>query len=183
MQEDKLLNSLQLNEIKNFIKKNSYWIYNYINAEVLKDIGKMNSNYFIKVIQDIFAKKIDIMINQNNTNPNILPYSILTLLSQRGKLDYTTLRVETINFDQINKEASVYYNYAKFSLKDEFLYIELMQTKIGGMPIDKDIVKFTKIISIKNFGLEEFISKNKRVDTIASNKLFQKIKEAINNSL
>ena len=36
-----------------------------------------------------------------------------------------------------------------------------MQTKIGGMPIDKDIVKFTKKIPIETFRLEEFITLNK----------------------
>ena len=34
-----------------------------------------------------------------------------------------------------------------------------MQTKIGGMPIDKDIVKFTKNIIIQNNGFKEYIKK------------------------
>ena len=37
-----------------------------------------------------------------------------------------------------------------------------MQTKIGGMPIDDDIVKFKKNIPIKSSGLQEFINKNKK---------------------
>jgi len=38
--------------------------------------------------------------------------------------------------------------------------IDLMQTKIGGMPIDNDIIKFSKKIPIKNRGLAEYLSKN-----------------------
>jgi len=143
-----------MKETQIFIKENAQYIFNYINDEVLKGIGEMNYNYFKKVIQDIDLQEC-------MDNINILPYFIFTLIEGKGRLDYTSLRVETINFNQINIEAAVYYNYAKFSLKNEFLCIELMQTKIGGMPIDNDIVKFTKNIPINNFGLEKFISKNK----------------------
>ncbi|WP_072681771.1 hypothetical protein [Arcobacter sp. LA11] len=155
MQEKKPLSPLQLNELKNFMKENSSFVYEYINSEVLKDIGIMNKDYFSKVIQNIFNEETDI----EKINPNILPYFIFTLLFDKGKVDYTSLRVETINFKQINKEASTYYNYVQFSLKNDSLHIELIQSKIGGMPIDKDIVKFTKIVPIKNTGLEEFINK------------------------
>jgi len=149
MQEEKSLDAKQLNEIRNFIKENSYWLYKYINAEVLKDIGEINFDYFTKIMQDIFSEKIDIKISEYNSNPNILPYFIFTVIEGIGRLDYTSLRVDTINFSQINKEALVYYNYARFSLKDDSLRIELMQTKIGGMPIDNDIIKFSKDIPIK----------------------------------
>jgi len=162
MKEKKLLNSLQLNEMKDFIKENSYLIYNYINAEILKDVGEMNFDFFVKVLEDIFEGNTKINLCEYCTKSNLLPYFIFTLIEGKGRLDYTSLRVETINFDQINKEASVYYNYASFSLKNEFLCIDLMQTKIGGMPIDNDIVKFTKNIPIKVSGLEEFINKNKK---------------------
>lgn len=164
MKEYKLLNLVQLNEMKDFIKENSYWIYKYINTDILENVGEINFEYFVKVIQDMFEENTNIKICEYSRKPNVLPYFIFTLLEGKGRLDYTSLRVETINFDKINKEASVYYNYARFSLKDESLCIELMQTKIGGMPINEDIVKFTKNISIKNSGLEEFINKNKKVE-------------------
>jgi hypothetical protein len=76
-------------------------------------------------------------------------------------MDYTSLRTETINLTKLNEEAKVYYNYARFLLKEGFLCIELMQTKIGGMPIDEDIVKFTKCIPINQMGLHEFIEQNR----------------------
>jgi hypothetical protein len=145
---------------KDFINKNSYWIYTYINSEILQGIAIMHPEYFVKIIEDIFEEKKDIKISEQNLN--ILPYLIFTLISEKGKLDYTSLRADTIDFTQIDKEASVYYNYVQFSLKDDFFYIELMQTKIGGMPIDKDIVKFLKKIPIKKYGLEEFISNNNK---------------------
>ena len=153
-------NTASLNEIKTFIKINSYWIYKYINEVVLKDIGKMNKNYFINSVNNIFFKnKLDSKLMEN-INYNRLPYEIFPFLENNGKIDYTSLRVETINLDLLDKKASVYYNYINFSIKQELLHIELMQTKIGGMPIDKDIVKFTKKISIKDNGLQEFINQN-----------------------
>lgn len=148
MQKNKLLNA---KELKDFIEKNSSFIYEYINTEVLKDVGVMNPNYFDKIIKDI---SID------NTDINMLPYLILTLLEDKGKIEYTSSRVDTINFSKINKESSTYYNYVKFSIKDDNLSIELKQSKIGGMPINEDIVKFTKNVPINPSGLEEFIIKN-----------------------
>ena len=150
-------------QIKDFIKKNSYWIYEYINTSVLKDIGVMNPDYFVKIIQDIFKEENNIKISSHNVNSNILPYFLFTLLGNNGKMDYTSLRVETIAFSQLNIEASCYYNYARFSLSDDCLYIELMQSKIGGMPIVDDIVKFRKNITIKKLGLKEFIMQKEKL--------------------
>ena len=152
---------MQDNKLKNFINENLSLIYEFINSEVLKGIGQIHPDYFAKVVNDMFVKEFEIKISEENLNPNLFPYFIFTLIEGKGKLDYTSLRVETIKFDEIDKEAKVYYNYARFSLNNDFLYIDLMQSKIGGMPIDKDIVKFTKKIPIKSSALEEFISKNK----------------------
>ena len=161
MRENKLLSPTQIKKIRDFINENSFLIYKYINTHILQDIAKMNYNYFQKVIHDIFTENINIKSNHYANNLNILPYLIFTLLSEKGKIDYTSLRVDTIDFNQIDKEAMVYYNYVQFSLKDDFLYIEFMQTKMGGMPLEKDIVKFIKKIPIEISGLEEFITLNK----------------------
>lgn len=157
MGQYRLLTPLELKNIQDFIKRNSLFICDYINTVILKDVGVMNFDYFVKVTEDIFEKRKDIEVNLTEIDSNILPYLILTLLSKNGKLDYTTFRVETINFSKINKEAATYYNYVRFSLSDGMFVIELMQTKIGGMPIDKDIVKFTKKIPIDTNGLDKFI--------------------------
>ncbi len=175
MKEDKVV-------LLNQLKENSYWIYQYINTDILKNIGEMDSYYFIKIMQDIFTEKIDVDFSKYTNNLNILPYFIFTLIAGIGKLDYTSLRVDTINFNKLNKEALVYYNYAEFILHEHSLTIQLMQTKIGGMPIDKDIIKFEKNIPIKNLGLEEFIIKHQK-ETISreAKSLSLKIKESINN--
>lgn len=182
MKEERLLTPLQLKKLTDFTKKNSYWIYDYINSTVLKDIGVMNPDYFITTIQNIFTQKTNTEINMHIANPHILPYLIFRFLSENGKITYTSLRVETIELSQLNKEAKTYYNYVRFSLKDNFLCIELMQSKIGGMPIDADIVKFTKMIPVNTSAFEEFIiKKEKDVDLIVSKDEYKKIKEAINS--
>ncbi|PLY05515.1 MAG: hypothetical protein C0625_13075 [Arcobacter sp.] len=179
-QENKISSHLQVNEIKSFIKENSYLIYQYINTEILKNIGIMNPDYYVKIIKDIFVDKTNIEISADKANPNIIPYLLFTLFSDNGKIEYTSSRVETINFTPINKESSTYYNYVQFSLKDNFLWVELMQNKIGGMPIPEDIVKFTKKIPINPSGLEEFLIKNNKYKK--ENK-YLKIEKAINNIL
>lgn len=133
-------------DVEDFIEKNLSIIYEYINSEILKGIGEINLNYLNKQIDDILKNEYESKIDE--VNINILPYQILTLLEGKGKMDYTSMRADTINLNELNKEASVYYNYAKFYIKDELFFIDLMQMKIGGMPIDEDIVKFSKKIPI-----------------------------------
>lgn len=168
---------LNLHELKIFIQKNSPLIYEYINNEVLKEIGKLNPNYFVKLLNDMFSKQMNTRVNLDNLTPNVLPYFIFTQIESKGRMDYTSLRTETLNLNQLNDEAKVYYNYARFSLKEGFFIIDLMQTKIGGMPIDEDIIKYSKKIAIDESGLEEFVSKNQELMTL--NEILKKIKEDI----
>ena len=163
-------------ELKTFIKQNAPWIYEYINCEVLNGMGKINSNYFVKLLNEIFIKQTHIQ----NIETNILPFYLFTQIESKGRMDYTSLRTETISLNKLNEEAKVYYNYARFSLQEGFFCIDLMQTKIGGMPIEEDIVKFTKSIPIKSLGLEEFIWKNR--DT-AMNATLKRIKEEVEKIL
>lgn len=146
-----------MQKLQTFIEENSLFIYDYINKEVLENIAIINYEYFLKTIEEIFTKKALKKINVNNIN--LLPYFILTKLEDKIKLDYTSLRAETINLNQLNKEASTYYNYVEFSLNKDYFIIKLMQSKIGGMPIDEDIIKFKKEILLNKTGLEEFIKK------------------------
>jgi hypothetical protein len=124
---------------------------------VLKEIGTMNPNYFVKLVNDSFVKQTSIQ----DIAFNILPFYLFTKIEQKGRMDYTSLRTETISLNKLNDEAKVYYNYARFTLNKDFFIIDLMQTKIGGMPIDEDIVKFTKSIPLKKNGLQEFIKQNR----------------------
>jgi len=173
MQKNEESASLENNALKLFIKENSYLIYEYINTEVLKDIAQMHPEYFIKAIKDLFINNTEITSNQN-----LLPYFLFTQIGAKGKLDYTSLRNDTINLSQVNKEASSYYNYVKFSLNKDFLFLDLMQNKTGGMAIKQDLVKFRKEIIINKTGLEKFITLYTKVTT--SNKHFKKIEDEIN---
>lgn len=166
------------NELKNFIQQNTYTIFAYINTKILKDIGAMNDNYFIKTIQDILNEDLNLELEKKGITTNKLPYFIFTLLSHNGKTDYTSLRSESLDFSQINKEACVYYNYVRFSLDDKALHIELMQSKMGGMAIDEDMVKFRKSISFSKQTLEEFISEN--AEFLAQKEEYIKMQKAIN---
>lgn len=173
MQKDKELNTVKPNELKVFIKENSYFIYEYINSQVLNNIAIMNPEYFINIIKEIFYKKVDLNINQN-----IFPYFIFTLIGNKGKLDYTSFRKGTIDLSQINTESTTYYNYVKFSLNSDKFIIELMQNKIGGMPIKEDILKFKKELLLNKISLQEFIF-NQNKNFLSSNKNLKKIKDAV----
>jgi hypothetical protein len=143
---------------------------------VLKEIGTMNPNYFVKLVNDSFVKQTSIQ----DIAFNILPFYLFTKIEQKGRMDYTSLRTETISLNKLNDEAKVYYNYARFTLNKDFFIIDLMQTKIGGMPIDEDIVKFSKQVPISDLSLEEFIWKNR--DT-AMNATLKRIQEEIEKIL
>ena len=175
MQKNKELDTVKPNELKVFIKENSYFIYEYINSQVLKNIAIMNPEYFIKIIKEIFDKKVDL-------NINIFPYFIFTQIGNKGKLDYTSFRKDTIDLTQINTESTTYYNYVKFSLNSDKFIIELMQNKIGGMPIKEDILKFKKELLLNKISLQEFIF-NQNKNFLSSNKNLKKIKDAVDTIL
>jgi hypothetical protein len=164
---------MQYNELRTFIKQNAPWVYEYINREVLKELGQMSPNYFVKLINDILKKQIP----SQNIDINILPYYLFTQIQGKGKMDYTSFRRETIDLYPLMKKAGVYHNYVRFSLQKDCLHIDLMQTKIGGMPIDEDIVKFTQKVAIKPSGLESFIKERK--DIFDGSDEFKAIKEEL----
>ena len=166
---------MQLQELKTFIKQNALFIVEYINCEVLKEIGTMNPNYFVKLVNDSFVKQTSIQ----DIAPNLLPYYLFTQIESKGRMDYTSLRTETISLNKLNDEAKVYYNYARFTLNKDFFIIDLMQTKIGGMPIDEDIVKFSKQVPISDLGLEEFIEQHKETEIKETLKKVQKEDEKL----
>jgi len=169
MTEEEKQVPIKSKETKKFIQENAHFIYEYINEKILKNTALMNLEYFIKILKEIFKKNTELNINQN-----ILPYFLFTLLGNNGKLDYTSLRADSVNLSQINKESSTYYNYVSFSLNKDFFIIKLMQNKTGGMAIKEDIVKFKKEIPINKSGLDRFILKeNKNIH--ASNKKYLKL--------
>lgn len=166
--------------LKAYVKQNAPWIYEYINTEVLKGIGSIHPNYFVKVIEDLFIKQEGAQITQENDTSNLFPYRLFTFLFKQGKMDYTSFRNETITLSPLTLEASVYHNYVRFWIQEDIFYIDLMQTKMGGMPLQEDIVKYSKAIPIQKEGLEEFITAHKHGKMNAS---LQMIKEKIEEIL
>ncbi len=80
--------------------------------------------------------------------------------------------------DEIFKEAKVYFNHVKFTIKDDIFTIYLIQTKVGVSTLDEEIIKFSKQFPMRTSGMIEFITKN---SDITLNESLEKLKENIKN--
>ncbi|MDN5111154.1 hypothetical protein PJV97_02230 [Aliarcobacter butzleri] len=148
---------MQENELKAFIKENSPLIYEYINSELLKDIGVMSSDFFVRLIDEFFKKEK--RVYQENITADTLGYYLICELLGEAKQAFPFFRKDTLSLDEIFKEAKVYFNHVKFSIKDDIFTISLVQTKAGVSTLDEEIVKFSKSFPMKISGLQEFIKK------------------------
>ena len=148
---------MQENELKAFIKENSPLIYEYINSELLKDIGVMSSNFFVRLIDEFFKKEK--RIYQENITADTLGYYLICEVLGEAKQAFPFFRKDTLSLDEIFKEAKVYFNHVKFSIKDDIFTISLVQTKAGVSTLDEEIIKFSKDFPMKISGLQEFIEK------------------------
>ncbi|MCG3655139.1 hypothetical protein [Aliarcobacter butzleri] len=148
---------MQENELKAFIKENSPLIYEYINSELLKDIGVMSSDFFVRLIDEFFKKEK--RIYQENITADTLGYYLICEVLGEAKQAFPFFRKDTLSLDKIFKEAKVYFNHVKFSIKDDIFTISLVQTKAGVSTLDEEIIKFSKDFPMKTSGLQEFISK------------------------
>jgi hypothetical protein len=166
---------MQKNELKAFVKQNSPWIYGYINSVILKDIGQINPNYFVTLIKEFFSKDTDVDITAENFG-----YFLISLVLGEAKKPYTFFRKETITLNELYKEVSVYYNYVRFFIKDDYFCIDLIQTKMGVTQLDEELIKFSKQFPMKNIGFEQFTNENsdKNLDGVLI-----KIKEDIDSIL
>ena len=132
-----------------YISENIDQIYTSINSVVLQNIAKIDLNYLKERVNALANDDKQVSNINNYKDIKRLPYFLLTQLTKEGKFDYTALRVDTIDFKKLDAKALVYYNYAQFILKGNTLYINLIQTKTGGMPIKNDIIKYTHKIMIE----------------------------------
>lgn len=148
---------MQENELKAFIKENSPLIYEYINSEILKDIGVMSSDFFVRLINEFFKKEK--RIYQENITADTLGYYLICEVLGEAKQAFPFFRKDTLSLDEIFKEAKVYFNHVRFFIKDEIFTISLVQTKAGVSTLDEEIIKFSKDFPMKISGLQEFISK------------------------
>ncbi|MFW2611258.1 hypothetical protein ACOTVO_02375 [Aliarcobacter butzleri] len=148
---------MQENELKAFIKENSPLIYEYINSELLKNIGVMSSDFFVRLIDEFFKKENKIY--DKNITADTLGYYLICEVLGEAKQAFPFFRKDTLSLDEIFKEAKVYFNHVRFTIKDDIFTISLVQTKAGVSTLDEEIIKFSKQFPIKTSGLQEFIEK------------------------
>lgn len=148
---------MQENELKAFIKENSPLIYEYINSELLKDIGVMSSDFFVRLIDEFFKKEK--RVYQENITADTLGYYLICEVLGEAKQAFPFFRKDTLSLDEIFKEAKVYFNHVRFFIKDDIFTISLVQTKAGVSTLDEEIIKFSKSFPMKTSGLQKFIEK------------------------
>ena len=150
---------MQENELKAFIKENSSLIYEYINSEILQDIGTVAPIFFVRLIEEFFNKD-EKRVCTNKLTIDTLGYYLITEILGEAKQAFPFYRKDTLCLDAIFKEAKVYFNHVKFTIEDDIFTIYLVQTKAGVSTLDEEIIKFSKQIPMKTSGLTEFIAKN-----------------------
>ena len=147
---------MQENELKAFVKENSSLIYEYINSEILKDIGVMSPDFFIRVVDEYFTKEEKI-VSMDNLTVDTFGYYLITEILGEAKQAFPFFRRDTITLDKIFKDAKVYFNHVKFTIEDNTFNIYLIQTKAGVSTLDEEIIKYSKQFSIKTSGIKEFM--------------------------
>ena len=166
-------------KLKAFIKENSILIYEYINEEVLKDIGTMSSGFFVRLLDEYFNKK-DKRIPTDNLTPNTLAYFLIAETLGEAKQAFPFFRKDTLTLEKIFKDAKVYFNHVKFAIKDNTFNISLVQTKAGVSTLEEELIKFSKQFPIKTFGIDDFITRNsKRNSDESLKKLEEDIKKIL----
>ena len=150
---------MQENELKTFVKENSSLIYEYINSEILKDIGVMSPDFFVRVVDEYFTKEEKI-VSMDNLTVDTFGYYLITEILGEAKQAFPFFRRDTITLDKIFKDAKVYFNHVKFIIEDDIFTIFLVQTKAGVSTLDEEIIKYSKQIPMKNLDFKEFIAKN-----------------------
>ena len=147
---------MQENELKAFIKENSSLIYEYINNEILKDIGVMSSSFFERLIDEYFDKK-EKRVCTNNLTVDTFGYYLITEVLGEARQAFPFFRKDTLCLDKIFKEAKVYFNHVKFTIENDTFNIYLIQTKAGVSTLDEEIIKYSKQFPIKTSGIKEFM--------------------------
>jgi hypothetical protein len=119
---------MQENELKTFVKENSSLIYEYINRKILKDIGVMSPDFFIRLVDEYFTKEEKI-VSMDNLTVDTFGYYLITEILGEAKQAFPFFRRDTITLDKIFKDAKVYFNHVKFAIEDDVFTIFLVQTK------------------------------------------------------
>lgn len=147
---------MQESELKAFIKENSSLIYEYINVEILKDIGVMSSSFFERLIYEYFSKE-EKRVCTDNLTADTFGYYLITEILGESRQAFPFFRKDTLCLDNIFKEAKVYFNHVRFTIESDTFNIYLVQTKAGVSSLDEEIIKYSKQFPIKTSGIKEFI--------------------------
>ena len=113
---------MQENELKVFIKENAILIYEYINSEILKNIGTLSPDFFVRLIEEFFNKN-EKRVCTNNLTADTLGYYLITEVLGEAKQAFPFYRKDTLCLDEIFKEAKVYFNHVKFTIKNDIFTI------------------------------------------------------------
>lgn len=170
---------MQEKELRAFIRENAPLLYEYINCEILKDIGVMSSDFFIRLVDEYFNKQKKRIGTENLTFDTLGYYLIAEVLGEAQQA-FPFFRKDTLTLDLIFKDAKVYFNHVKFTIEDNSFNIFLIQTKAGVSTLDEEIVKFSKQFPMRTSGIEEFILKNSNTKLDENTK---KLQEEIDNIL
>ena len=117
----------------------------------------MSSDFFVRLIDEFFKKENKIY--DKNITADTLGYYLICEVLGEAKQAFPFFRKDTLSLDEIFKEAKVYFNHVKFSIKDDIFTISLVQTKAGVSTLDEEIIKFSKDFRMKTSGLQKFIEK------------------------
>lgn len=200
-----------LDEIHSFIKENCFWIYKYINAHILKNIGVMSTDFFISKIDEIFVKNANTLSTADKILERTLSYKLLLLMTQkRGNMDYLDIRNQTINFDKLKRtlkdeKGIISFDFLHFSVRAEFYDKGNMGLEVMDVLPSKQLERLYFIeIPLDPNGLLKYIRDNKWKEaeyllpdqdimqqlpsprntfTIDEKKRYMKIKDAINRLL
>lgn len=173
LEQPRKLSPIYLDEIINFIKENSYWIFKYINAYIIKDLGVISSDYYIKVIKNIFVDNVATLSTSDKISTKLLPYNIFELMFRSGKIDYKDIKPQTINFSilvsKLSSEGIKYFDYILFiltgnNLLRDVLGLEVIQSKEYGKDLIKPKTLMKIEIPVHINELSRYISKNKNKD-------------------
>ena len=86
---------MQENELKAFIKENPILIYEYINSEILKDIGLMSPDFFVRLINEFFSKQ-NKRVCTDNLTIDTLGYYLITEILGEAKQAFPFYRKDTL---------------------------------------------------------------------------------------
>lgn len=178
------MSDLYLKDLIDYIVKNAFWIYRYINSYILKDYKNMSMEFSLNSIENIFVTQRDLLSSHDKISEALIPYNILALINNRSGNTYSDdISFSTIGLNDMKSELISKYeefDYVHFSLRDDFLRYNILGCEIikyteNGSPS----VLHTYTFEIDSLGLTKYISENQELEkyflTLYDNELEKKV--------